>query len=93
VSRWLVPGLDGGALIAVALGGLAGSLADSIAGAGFQAVYRCAACGANPEVARHPGCRERALRVSGLPGVDNDAVNLIATATGAAVSVLAPLLL
>ncbi len=89
---WLVPGLDAGALIAVALGGLAGSLADSVAGAGFQAVYRCPACGATPEVSRHSGCPERALRVSGLPGVDNDAVNLIATATGAAASVLALLL-
>jgi uncharacterized protein (TIGR00297 family) len=93
VGRWLVPGLDGGVLIAVALGGLAGSLADSVAGAGFQAVYHCPACGANPEVARHPGCAERALRVSGLAGVDNDAVNLIATATGAAMPVLALLLL
>jgi uncharacterized protein (TIGR00297 family) len=93
VGRWLVPGLDGGALVAVALGGLAGSLADSVAGAGFQAVYRCPACGASPEVARHPGCAERATRVSGLPGVDNDLVNLIATATGATVTMLALLLL
>ncbi|NIN71364.1 MAG: DUF92 domain-containing protein [Gemmatimonadetes bacterium] len=93
VGRWIVPGVAGGALVAVTLGGLAGSLADSVTGAGFQAVYRCPACGANPEVARHPGCPKRALRVSGLPGVDNDMVNLIATATGAAISVLALLLL
>jgi uncharacterized protein (TIGR00297 family) len=93
VGGWLVPGLNGGAVVAVALGGLAGSLADSLAGASVQAVYRCPACGVGPEVARHAGCPERALRVSGLPGVDNDAVNLIANATGAAVSVLAPLLL
>ncbi len=92
VGRWLVPGLGGGALVAVALGGLAGSLADSVAGAGFQAVYHCPACGVSPEVARHAGCPERARRVSGLPVLDNDAVNLIATGTGAAVSALAPLL-
>lgn len=91
VGSWLVPGLAPGALIAAALGGLVGSLADSVAGAGFQAVYRCPACGAAPEVARHADCPERALRVSGLPGVDNDAVNLIATATGATVSALASL--
>ena len=88
LGGWVVPGLEPGALIAIALGGLAGSLADSVAGAGFQAVYRCPACGAAPEVARHADCPERALRVSGLPGVDNDAVNLIATATGATVSAL-----
>lgn len=92
VGRWLVPGLGAGALLAVALAGLAGSLADSVVGAGFQAVYRCPACGASPEVARHNDCPERALRVSGLPGVDNDAVNLIATVTGAAVPALALLL-
>lgn len=91
-GRWLVGGLGDGALIAVALGGLAGSLADSIAGAGLQAVYRCSVCGAAPEVARHPGCPERAGRVAGIPGVDNDVVNLIATVTGAAVSVLVSLL-
>jgi uncharacterized membrane protein len=92
VGRWLVPGLGAGALATVALGGLAGSLADSVAGAGFQAVYHCPACGADPEVARHADCPERALRVAGLPGIDNDAVNLIATATGAAVSILTRLL-
>jgi uncharacterized protein (TIGR00297 family) len=92
VGHWLVPGLYVGALSAVALGGLAGSLADSVAGAGFQAVYRCPACGATPEVVRHADCPERALRVSGLPRVDNDVVNVIATATGAAVSLLVLLL-
>jgi uncharacterized protein (TIGR00297 family) len=92
VGRWLVPGVDASGLIAVSLGGLAGSLADSLAGAGVQAVYRCPACGATPEVARHAGCPKRALRISGLPGVDNDMVNWIATATGAAGSVVALLL-
>jgi uncharacterized protein (TIGR00297 family) len=92
VGRWLVPGLEASALPAVALGGLAGSLADSVAGAGVQAVYRCASCGASPEVARHDGCPDRARRVAGLPGVDNDVVNVIATTTGAAVAALSLLL-
>lgn len=86
---WLVAGPGGQAVPAVALAGLVGSVVDSALGAGLQAVYRCPVCGAAPEVARHAGCGERARRVSGLPGLDNDAVNWLATLAGAAVAVLA----
>ncbi len=80
--------LAGGApTIAVALGGLGGSLIDSLLGAGPQAVYRCPVCGEQPEVARHAGCREPARRLAGLPGLDNDAVNWLATAGGASIAV------
>lgn len=81
-----LPGTLGSA--AVALGGVAGSLADSLAGDSVQAVYRCPVCGASPEVARHAGSPERTVRVSGVPGLENDAVSWIATATGAAGTVL-----
>jgi uncharacterized protein (TIGR00297 family) len=90
---WLVPGVGGAAVAAVAVGGFAGSLVDSVLGAGAQAVYLCPACGAEPEVARHTGCPDRAGRVSGLPGVDNDVVNWLATAAGASVAVICYLLL
>ncbi|UCF19097.1 MAG: DUF92 domain-containing protein [Gemmatimonadota bacterium] len=81
---WLVGGPAG----AVALAGLAGSLIDSLLGAGPQAAYRCPTCGAQPEVARHAGCPERARRLAGLPGLDNDVVNLLATAGGALIAVV-----
>lgn len=82
-GRWLLAGIDGRAFAAVAVAGLLGSIFDSMLGAGLQAGYRCPACGASPEVARHRGCSARADRVSGVPGLDNDVVNLLATGTGA----------
>ncbi len=82
-GRWLVAGVDTAGLAAVAAGGLAGSIVDSVAGDAVQAIYRCPACGAAPEVAWHAGCDERAVRVAGLPGIDNDVVNWLATVTGA----------
>ena len=88
-GAWLVAGGDVRAALAVALAGLAGSLFDSALGAGLQAVYRCPDCGAKSEVARHPGCQTRAQRSSGVPGLDNDAVNGLATLAGAIVGLLA----
>ncbi len=81
-GRWLVAG--GGAVAAVGLAGWLGSLLDSLLGAGLQAVYRCPACGRWPQVARHEGCSVRAVRVSGVPKLDNDMVNWLATGAGAA---------
>ena len=81
----LVPGQDG-TMAAVGIAGFVGSFVDSLLGAGAQAVYRCSACGASPEVARHDGCPKKAERVGGVPGLDNDAVNWLATLTGALVA-------
>lgn len=75
-------GLD--TVVAVAVGGFAGALADSVLGASVQAEYRCVVCGAVPEVPRHEGCPAVAERVAGLPWIDNDVVNWVATALGAA---------
>lgn len=86
-SWWLV-GLQGRDAIAVTLAGFIGSLIDSLLGAGPQAVYDCRVCGASPQVARHAGCPTKAARVRGVPGLDNDAVNWIATGSGAAAAVL-----
>jgi uncharacterized protein (TIGR00297 family) len=72
----------------VAISGLAGSLFDSLLGAGPQAGYRCPECGSSPEVARHADCPATAERISGLPGLDNDAVNFLATQVGALLCVI-----
>ena len=82
----VVGGFD--TVVAVAAGGFAGALADSVLGASVQAEYRCAACGALPELPRHEGCPVVAERVGGLPGIDNDIVNGVATAVGAAGAVV-----
>ncbi len=84
----LVAGVAGRTVAAVAVAGFTGSVLDSLLGAAFQAEYRCPRCGASPEVPRHDGCGVRAERVSGIPGLDNDAVNWVATLAGAAAAVV-----
>ena len=86
-GAWLVaPG--GEVALAVAAAGFVGSAVDSVLGDRLQAVYRCPACGSSPEVARHDGCQVRALRVAGVPGLDNDAVNWITTFSGAVLALV-----
>ncbi len=69
--------------VAVTVAGFFASLLDSLLGDSLQAVYRCRECGERPEVARHDGCPARAERQAGIPGLDNDVVNWIATLAGA----------
>ena len=82
-------GVDGlvNGLAAVIGGGAAGSIADSIAGATIQAIYRERESGRllDGRVARGSGT----VRVRGVPGLNNDVVNVICTAAGAAVAMLA----
>ncbi|HEY0615909.1 MAG TPA: DUF92 domain-containing protein [Candidatus Elarobacter sp.] len=73
------------ALLAIPLGGLAGATMDSLLGATLQELRRCEACGRLCETDPHV-CGEPTRRVRGLPGFTNDAVNLLATVTGAAVA-------
>ncbi len=75
------------ATLVVAIAGVLGAFLDSLLGAGPQAVYRCPRCGATPEVARHDGCEARASRASGVPGLDNDLVNWVATLAGGGIAV------
>lgn len=62
--------------------GLAGSLVDSLLGATVQGLYRCAVCGTETERAQHCGRPARPFR--GAPWLGNDAVNFLATLSGAA---------
>ena len=66
------------------LGGSAGSFANSFLGATVQASYYCPACGKPTESKVHR-CGTRARLVGGVVWVNNDMVNLAATAIGAVV--------
>jgi uncharacterized protein (TIGR00297 family) len=67
------------AMMLLTAAGTAGMLADSLAGATIQARYRDPATGALTERRPEPS----APPVAGWAGIDNDAVNWIATTTGA----------
>ena len=73
------------ALVAVAAGGIAGSLADSLLGATAQALRYCAHCRRNCETDPH-ACGADTTLVRGVYWMSNDGVNFVATLTGAAVS-------
>lgn len=77
-------GLPAGATL---LGGVAGLVADSLLGATLQVTYRCPICGRTLE---EPACScgGSGRHLQGLPGITNDVVNLLASATGAAVAAL-----
>src|SRR5690606_20349729 len=64
------------------LAGLAGSLADSVAGATVQGVYRCPRCGEETERRVH-SCGTPTIPARGVAWIDNDVVNLIGAAVGA----------
>jgi uncharacterized protein (TIGR00297 family) len=69
--------------VAATIGGLAGSLFDSVLGATVQAMYFCPTC--SKETERYPihTCGSTTRRLRGWPWLENDAVNLAATASGA----------
>jgi uncharacterized protein (TIGR00297 family) len=81
VARWPVP------FTAVVLGGLAGSLADSMLGATLQTRRWCDVCAKPTERPVH-SCGNRTRRTGGLPGFDNDAVNAVSSGAGALVALL-----
>lgn len=61
--------------------GLAGSISDSLLGATVQAMYYCPAC--DKETERHiHSCGTKTMLLRGLPWLNNDAVNFIATLCG-----------
>lgn len=73
----------GGALV----GGLAGMLADSFLGAMAQGRFYCEACEVISERRRHR-CGNDGRWEGGLRWLDNDGVNFLATAVGAATAVV-----
>jgi uncharacterized membrane protein len=76
-----------GLFIAVAGAGFAGSLVDSVLGAIVQEVRFCDRCLLESELRRHR-CGTRTRRIRGVSWCNNDTVNAIATAVGAATAVL-----
>ncbi len=90
----LAVGVAGGGmrLIAVALfGGIVGSLGDSLLGADVQRKGHCTVCGKQSEGTIH--CGEKVRFTSGNRFIDNNIVNLLATAIGAAAGLLVVVLL
>jgi uncharacterized protein (TIGR00297 family) len=75
------------ALAAVALGGVAGALTDSVLGATLQARRWCELCAQSTERLVH-SCGTASRRAGGLNGLDNDAVNAVCSGVGALVALL-----
>lgn len=73
-------------LIAALLGGLGGCTLDSVLGAAAQSRWHCPSCNVDTEQRIHR-CGSPTEHVGGIAALDNDGVNLLATAAGAAVGV------
>jgi uncharacterized protein (TIGR00297 family) len=67
------------------VGGLAGSMVDSLLGATVQARRWCARCGRSTERTVH-SCGEPTQHEGGLRWLDNDGVNALSTAAGALIA-------
>jgi uncharacterized protein (TIGR00297 family) len=72
-------------VLAVAVGGVVGSLVDSLLGAIAQERRWCHACSVGTERRIH-SCGTATAHRGGLPGLDNDVVNLVSIIAGAAVT-------
>jgi uncharacterized protein (TIGR00297 family) len=87
--------LDGSALslkavsypLLAAVGGMAGSLADSLLGATIQGIYYCDRCQKETESPVHR-CGKQTRRIRGLAWLNNDLVNFLASAVGGLVAAL-----
>ncbi len=70
---------------AVAFAGFVGALLDSALGSKFQLRYRCNVCANVVEVSNH--CGLHANRISGIPVLGNNGVNLLSTTIGAIICI------
>jgi uncharacterized protein (TIGR00297 family) len=77
-----------GALIALTIAGLLGSLLDSLLGATVQAIYRCSHCGKATERFPLHSCGGATARIRGWAWMNNDWVNIFCTLAGALIAVL-----
>lgn len=81
LANWPVP------FLAVAIGGFAGALADSLLGATVQERRWCELCKTFTERPIH-SCGTPTSHAGGLVGFDNDAVNAACSAVGALIALL-----
>lgn len=90
-ASWLIPAAatgSGSPVLAVLAAGIAGNLGDSVLGATLQSKRWCEQCRMWTERRVHT-CHYRTQHASGLRWMNNDTVNLFATAIGATAAFLA----
>jgi len=83
-------GLEATILVAV-ISGFVGCTFDSVLGASVQGMFRCKVCGSVTENKKH--CHSSTVHLRGSRMIDNNMVNLIATAVGALAAVAAFILI
>jgi uncharacterized protein (TIGR00297 family) len=80
-------GNEYGVVAGVIIGGMGGTLSDSILGATVQALYRCPHCDVTTERLIHT-CGTATRQVRGWAIMNNDVVNALATLVGGVVAVV-----